>query len=93
MITLAGCQGSPGTNASVATGQVVSAGQMSDFCRAQFASKTGVSLGEISADNPVAGANGTTIRGTWTLPNDDDTAGTFLCRFGPTGAFQGVNQI
>ena len=93
LLALAGCQGSPGTKASAATGQIVSAGQMPDFCRAQFANQTGVDPGEISTDNPVAGASGTTIRGTWTLPNDDDTAGTFLCRFGPGGAFQGVNQI
>ncbi|WP_442583420.1 hypothetical protein ACSBOB_16295 [Mesorhizobium sp. ASY16-5R] len=93
LLALAGCQGSPGTKASAATGQIVSAGQMPDFCRSQFANQTGVTLGEISTDNPVVAASGTTIRGSWTLPNDDDTAGTFLCRFGPNGAFQGVNQI
>jgi hypothetical protein len=92
-LALAGCQGSPGTGASAATGQIVSAGQMPDFCRSQFAAQTGVGLGEISTDNPVSAASGTTIRGSWTLPSDDDTAGTFLCRFGPNGAFQGVNQI
>lgn len=92
-LALAGCQGSPGTGASAATGQIVSAGQMPDFCRQQFANQTGVALGEISTDNPVSGAGGTTIRGSWTLPNDDDTAGTFQCRFGPNGAFMGANQI
>ncbi|MFI0848112.1 hypothetical protein [Mesorhizobium sp. IMUNJ 23232] len=93
LLVLAGCQGSPGTSASASTGQIVSAAQMPDFCRQQFANQTGVSLGEISTDNPVAGAGGTTIRGSWTLPNDDDTAGTFQCRFGPNGAFMGANQI
>jgi hypothetical protein len=94
VLALTGCDSTTSmNNAAPTAGQVVSAGQMPDFCRAQFANKTGVSPGEISTDNPIAGASGTTIRGTWTLPNDDDTAGTFLCRFGPNGAFQGVNQI
>ncbi|MDQ6433155.1 hypothetical protein RB623_03715 [Mesorhizobium sp. LHD-90] len=92
-LALAGCQGSSGTGASAAAGQIVSAGQMPNFCRSQFASQTGVSPGAISTDDPVVGAGGTTIRGTWTLPNDDDTAGTFQCRFGPNGAFLGANQI
>jgi hypothetical protein len=94
LLALAGCQSSGGTaGTSAATGQVVGAGGMPDFCRQQASSQLGPSLENISTSDPVSAGSGTSIRGQWTDPNTGDTVGTFECRFGPNGAFQGVSQI
>ncbi len=79
------------------TGQIcVRPAQMPDFCRQQCRQPNGSrASGEISTDNPVAGASGTTIQaGSWTFAERRrQWPGTLQCRFGPNGAFQGVNQI
>jgi hypothetical protein len=94
LLALAGCQSSGGTGgSSAATGQIVSAGGMPDFCRQQASSQLGPSLENISTSDPVSTGSGTSIRGQWTDPNTGDTVGTFECQFGSNGAFQGVSQI
>jgi hypothetical protein len=93
VLALAGCQSSSGgSSAPQATGQVVQASQMPDFCRAQAAAQNGWSVQNISSDFPVTSGSGTLITGQWTSPVTGDQEATFECRFGPGGSFQRVTR-
>ena len=93
LLALAGCQSSGGAgSSSSATGQVVGASGMPDVCRQQASSQLGPSLENISTTDPVSTGGGTTISGQWSDPNTGDSVGTFQCRFGANGAFQGVSR-
>jgi len=98
LLALAGCQsggggGGGGSVAPASAGQVVAAGQMADFCRAQAASQFGLSLDNMATNDPVsAPGGGTLIKGQWTSPQTGDQAATFDCFFGPGGAFQRLSR-
>ena len=96
VLALSGCQGSGGSSSSSSSstpGPSVAAGQMADYCRAQASQQLGPSLEQLSTDDPVTTASGTTVRGTWDSTVTGNTAGTFQCNFGPNGQFQSVRQI
>jgi hypothetical protein len=90
-LALAGCESTPEASGPAPMGGlIVPASQMPDFCRAQASRQFGPSLQNISTDDPVSGTEGTKINGGWTSTETGDTAGTFECRYGASGAFQGV---
>ena len=94
LLALSGCQSSGGSSSSSSTpGPTVAAAQMADFCRTQASKQLGPSLEQLSTDDPVVTASGTTVRGTWDSTVTGDTAGTFQCNFGSNGQFQSVRQI
>ena len=96
LLALAGCQsggGGGGASTQASAGQVVAAGQMADFCRAQAASQFQLTLQNMATNDPVStSSGGTLIKGQWTSPETGDQAATFDCFFGPNGAFQRLSR-
>lgn len=94
MLLLAGCQGGASTTASGPTpGTAVSSAQMATFCRTQASKQYGPSMQDLSTDDPVARGGVTMVKGQWTTDDNGDDVGSFECRFGPGGVFQGISRV